>query len=119
MPVQENATVTAVAGAGVADDWDRSASAGAEKWSGEARAYYRERTERAPGEGTVDVFLRRELILETRTVLAMTLDTDDVITFTIDGRAGTFTGRAKTIPVTTLAGFPPALTTSRVVLEDA
>jgi hypothetical protein len=119
VPAQENATVTRVAGAGTSDDWDRAPGAGAEKWAGEARAYYREATERVPGDGSTDVFVRRELVLEVDDVLAMALDTDDVLTFTVDGRPGTRTGTARTIPTPTLAGVPSALRTSRVVLEDA
>lgn len=120
MPAQVNATVTIISAAGTPDDWDRAAAAGIEKWSGEARAYYRERAAREPGAaGAENVYTKRELIVDVADVLEMELDTDDVITFTVDGRSGTFTGTARTIPTPQLAGVPRALQTSRIILEDA
>jgi hypothetical protein len=118
MPPQSNATVTGVHGQGVAEDWDTAAAAGAAKWAGEARAYYRETLDRTTGDGTVTVITRRELIVDYADVAAMGLDTDDVITFTLDGDPAPRTGQAQAIPRKTLAGAPRALQTSRIVLED-
>lgn len=120
MPPQVNATVTAVVGAGTGDDWDRPAEAGAVKWTAGARVYYRETTDRVRGAtGGLDILERRELILDTADVDAMGLDTDDFITFTVDGDASVRTGSAKSIRRARLAGIPRALQTAKVVLEDA
>ena len=118
MPAQANATVTAIAGAGVADDWDRAGGAGAVKWNGSARAYYRERADRQAGADSTDVLTKRELVLDVADVDAMGLDLDDVLTFTVDGRAGALTGTARTVPRPRLAGVPRGLQTSRIILED-
>lgn len=118
MPAQANATVTAVGSAGIADDWDRPAAAGAAKWEGEARAYYRETLDRASGGGAVNVVERRELILDTADVDAMALDTDDVITFTVDA-LGERTGVARSIRRARLAGVPGSVQTAKIILEDA
>lgn len=119
MPAQANATVTRIAGAGVADDWDAPAAAGGNKWVGEVRGYYRESLDRVPSGGGVSVLKRRELILDYADVKAMGLDTDDVITFRVDGDAADSTGTAQTIPRRELGGVPRGLQTSRIVLADA
>ena len=119
MPEQANATVLGVAGAGTADDWDRPAAAGASKWSGEARALYREAADRVRDANADDVYTKRELILDVADVDAMELDTDDVITFRLDGQVDEQTGTARTIPRPRLAGVPRRLQTSRIILEDA
>lgn len=118
MPPQSNATVTAVVGSGKADDWDRPAAAGGAKWAGSVRAYYREATDRATIEGAVNVLERRELILDSADLDAMALDTDDVITFRVDGAAAAETGTAKAIRAARLAGVPRGLQTARVTLAD-
>lgn len=117
MPPQTNATVTAVTGQGRPDDWDTAAAPGAAKWNGAVRAYYRERMDRVAGAGTVTVVMRRELIVDIADLDAMGLDTDDVLTFDVDG-TGPHTGTAKAIPRTALDGIPAELQTSRMVLED-
>jgi hypothetical protein len=133
MPPQTNATVITVGEAhaatgGAVDDWDvqvpapaagSPALAALTKWSGAVRAYYRETGERVSVNGSTDVALKRELILDTADVLAMHLDTDDVITFDVDDRPGPVTGRAKVIPTPSMAGVPRALQTARIRLEDA
>lgn len=119
MPPQANVTVTRVTGGGRGDDWDRPAAAGPQKWAGAARAYYRETTDRVTGGGRLDVFLRRELIVDTADVEAMDLDTDDVITWRVDGSSVDSVGKAKFIPRKKLAGIPRGLQTSKVVLTDA
>jgi hypothetical protein len=118
MPAQSNATVTAVTGQGVPDDWDTAAVAGAAKWAGQARAYYRETLVELRGNGTVTPTLRRELVLDYADVDAMALDTDDVITFALDGDPAPRTAQANTIPRKLLGGIPRALQTSRIILED-
>lgn len=120
-PPQTNATLTAIAGAGAADDWDRPASAGASKWTGSIRAYYREKVDRvANGQGGVDVLVRRTLWVETAD-LPDELDTDDALTFRVDGDAADQIGTARTVARSRLpaAGVPSALQTTRMDLEDA
>lgn len=124
-PPQSNAVITRVTGATAAtggrDDWDEPAGAepagaGPLKWQGEARAYYRERTYRLAAAGADDVLLSRQLVLETARLRELGLDTDDVLTVTLDS-GPTFTGRAAVIEVRELAGIPAALQTSRLELE--
>lgn len=119
MPPQTNATVTAIAGQGKAEDWDTPAAAGAAKWAGEVRAYYRESLDRVTGNGTVDVVLRRELVIDYEDVDLMGLDTDDVITFRVDGRQADETASARVIPRRLLGSIPRTLQTSRIVLDEA
>lgn len=119
MPPQTNATVTAVTGQGRPDDWDTAAVAGAGKWAGEARAYYRESLVEVRGDGRVTTTLRRELILDYADVDAMGLDTDDVVTFRVDGRSADTLASAAVIPRKLLGGIPRELQTSRIILEDA
>lgn len=120
MPPQVNARLTRVQGATVAtggrDDWDAPAvepgDAGAEKWAGVADAYYRETHDRRP-DGRV---LVRELILDTATVTAAGIDTDDVLTFT-DPAGVERTARAAIVAIRELAGVPAELQTARLELE--
>lgn len=133
MPPQANATVTAVGEAhaetgGAVDDWDVQVAAPAGgspaalalvKWTGSVRAYYRETGERVSVNGTTDVRIKRELIIDTADALELEVDTDDVITFTVDDRPGPLTGRAVVIPTPSMAGVPRALQTARIRLEDA
>lgn len=121
MPPQTNATVTAVAGSGSGDDWDRPAVAGGAKWAGVIRAYYREATDRvaAGAGGTVDVAVRRELIVDTAALDELGLDTDDVVTFHVDGYPAESTGTARTIRRASLANIEPSLQTAKITLEDA
>lgn len=118
MPAQANATVTAVAGAGVRDDWDAPAAAGGAKWSGSVRAYYRERVDRQSGGDGVNIAVARSLIIDTADYDALGIDTDDVVTFTRDGGAEQ-TGTAKAVAPARLAGIPRDLQTTRIELEDA
>lgn len=118
MPPQTNATVTAVAGQGAPDDWDRPAAAGAAKFAGAIRGYYRESLVEVRGNGTVDVVLRRELVIDNDDVDLLELDTDDVLTFTVDGDPTPRSASAATIPRRRLAGVPRYLQTSRIILED-
>lgn len=118
MPPQSNATVTAVAGSGVRDDWDAPAAAGAAKWSGRVRAYFRSRVDRQGGGDGVNIALARSLIVDTADFDAMALDTDDVVTFTPDGGAEQ-TATAKAIAPARLAGVPRDLQTTRIEMEDA
>lgn len=119
MPPQTNAAVTRVAGSGSADDWDRPAAAGGQKWAGVIRAYYREATDRRAGEGAVDVAVARELIVDTAALDELGLDTDDVITFRVDGAGAETTGVARAIRRSQLEGVPRDVATSKITLEDA
>lgn len=118
MPPQVNAVVTAVVGAGIADDWDVPAAAGPAKWAGEASAYLRERVDRIATGDSYNVFVKRTLFLDTADVDAMGLDTDDLITFTPQGRPAQ-TSPAKAIAPARLAAIPTNLQTTRIELEDA
>jgi hypothetical protein len=117
MPPQTNATATAGAGGGRRDDWDVSAAAGAAKWAGEVRAYFRERVDRQSGGDGVNIAAARSLIIDSADFDAMALDTDDVVTFQPDG-AGQQTGTAKASAPARLAGIPRDLQTTRIELED-
>lgn len=135
MPPQANATITRVGEsrsdtetAGAIDDWDVQVPAPAPgspeadaliKWEGAARAYYRESTTRESQGGTTNVLLKRELILDTADAQAMGLDTDDVITFTVDGAVEASEARAQIIPTPRLARVSRGLQTARVRLADA
>lgn len=117
-PLQTNATLTAVAGSGTADDWDRPAVAGAAKWNGAARVYYREAVRRSAGAaGELDVATTYTLFVDTADFDLLDLDTDDVVSFTPDGET------AKTAKATTLARIAAPATglasvaTSRIELE--
>lgn len=119
-PPQSNATVSAVRGAGAADDWDRAGAAGVVKWVGQARAYYRESTSRETAEGgATNIVTKRELIVTMQTLGDFALDTDDVITFRPDGAPADLTGTAQAIPRVSLGGIPRSLQTSRIRLENA
>lgn len=127
MPLQHNATVTRLDRSGggqavPAGDWDRDTGdepgATDAKWSGAVRALYRETTDRVDdGQGGVNVLTRRELVIDTADVDALELDTNDVLTFTVDGEEDERIGQAKSIPRPRLAGVRRALQTARVVLE--
>lgn len=133
MPMHVNSTVTRVAepsdttAPGSSDDWDTpgvdspsdaAAGAGTQKWAGSIHAYYREKVERlADGSGGVNVLTRRTLYLDTADVELVTLDTDDVITFTARGQ--TMTGTARTLARAMLDGIPRPIQTTRVELDDA
>lgn len=114
-----NATVTAVRGGGSRDEWT-AAPAGLDKWTGSARGYYREREVRETGPGgATNRTLKRELVLTLADVTELGLDTDDVLTFTVDDLDEVLEGRAAIIPRLPGPGIPAALQTSRIVLEDA
>lgn len=120
-PPQANATITLVRGAGVADDWDQPGGVGAPKFAGEIRAYYRATTTRAAAPGAppaTAILTKRELIVTMDALDEIGLDTDDVITFRLDGADTDATGTAQAIPYRRLAGIPASLQTSRVRLED-
>lgn len=126
MPPQVNALVTAVRGQGEPDDWDTNegGDAGAAKWAGELRAYYREKADRVVDGGAVKIITRRTLWVDTpelRRALAAgdrplleALDTDDVITFTSRGRELELSAIA--IAPSELAGLG-AVQTTRIDLE--
>ena len=125
---QTNARLTAVNGATAAtggrDDWDapgaEPAGAGAQKWIGDAPAYYQERVTRLEdtGGGEANVVQARTLYLETATARAIGIDTDDVITFT-DPAGVSRTGNAQVVTYSELAGVPSGLQTTRIELTPA
>lgn len=116
--LQVNAHVTAIHGAGTADDWDRAGGPGAEKWAGRAPAYYQEKIDRVRGAGdAVDVLTRRTLYVDTAEADAMALDTDDVITLELD-RGPAVQAKALLIARAALDGFD-AVATTRIELEAA
>lgn len=126
MPPQTNATLTQVAGAGEgggagnADFGHGAAGApepGAAKWQGNERAYYQEKTVRVQTDAGTDVALQRMLIIDTGAIADL-IDTDDVLTFALDGQ-GAQTGTAATIARARLDGIPAELQTTRLVLSDA
>jgi hypothetical protein len=130
-PPQVNATLTSITGATAAtggrDDWDAArtavaagggaqpaepADAGPVKWTGAVRCYYRPVLERTAG----DMVERRTLIIPTTIALAAGLDTDDVVTFTVDGDATPTSARARMVSTPRLAGIPDSLQTARLEL---
>lgn len=122
-PLQTNATLEAVASAGNAPDWDQPGAAGAQKWAGAIRCYYRRKIQRvvAAGGASTDVVLERRLIVDTDdldALIAAGLDTDDTVTFTPDGQPQEH-GTATLIDRADLAGISASLRTSRIELEPA
>lgn len=112
---QTNATLTRVRGSGSGESYDDSDSApGAEKWAGQAEAYFRERRDRLfTGGGAEDRVLLAELIVAT----------DDPA---VDWRSGDYvdvdvagTRRVKLVERRQLDGIPPDVQTTRLTLEPA
>jgi hypothetical protein len=119
-PPQANATITAVRGAGVADDWDTPGSNGAVKWQGRARAYYRKTTTSETGQGgATNIVTKRELIVTMDALRELGLDLDDRITFRVDDAEEDATATAQSVPRVFLPEIPAGLQTSRIRLENA
>jgi hypothetical protein len=126
MPPQVNATLLKVSGAGEGGgtggdfghaDAGGDITPGPSKWTGERPAYYSERVTRTAGDTGTNVDILRELIIDTGDVADL-IDTDDVLTFALeDGPEQT--GTAREIARHRLAGIPPELQTTRLVLEIA
>lgn len=125
MPPQTNARLLAVHDAdaltGGLDDWDTQAApgsppAGAQKWAGDAPAYYRETVQRTITAGNVDVGDVRILWIDSTIARAASIDTDDVLTFT-DPTGVQRTARASSVARSELAGIPSILQTTRLELE--
>lgn len=126
MPPQVNATLTHVAGAGegggTLGDFGHAEAGGpvapgASKWTGILAAYYSEKTVVVAGADGPDQLLQRTLIIDTGDVADL-IDTDDVLTFALDGGAPQ-TGTAAMISRARLAGIPAELQTTRLTLADA
>lgn len=129
MPLQVNATLTAVngsdAGTGGRDDWDApvpaatdaTAPTGPVKWAGVADAYYVEQDVRAVGPAGVDVTTVRRLIIDSTVARASGVDTDDVLTFT-DPTGTVVHARASKVRISELAGVSASLQTARLDLEE-
>jgi hypothetical protein len=122
LPPQTNATLTAVGTSSEQpDDWDVPAAPGDPdaKWAGEVRVYYREKQDRITDGGSVNIFTRRTLFVDTRDLEAIELDTDDLVTFRVDGAGDDATGKAQAITTARLDGIPRELETSRIELDPA
>lgn len=135
MPPQTNATLTAITGATAAtggrDDWDEAldavedatrpvaepAGAGAEKWTGSVRAYYRERVVRDFTGDATNVTPTATLYVDTADLDGTVLDTDDVIVLELDG-VGQRTATASAIAASRLAGIPGTVATTRIELRE-
>lgn len=118
-PLQSNATLTKVSVPG-AKDWDEPAGAENQKWAPEGgeRVYFRQRVERHVDNGAVNVLQIRELILGGDSTAIEHIDTDDVLTFNLDGQDAQ-AGKASIITPTALAGMAPELATATIVLQPA
>lgn len=78
LPSITNATLTAVAGAGLSDDYDLGATGGSSKWSGEESVYFQRETERVERGGASDVIVGRSVVVSDE--LAVTWEIGDVLT---------------------------------------
>lgn len=132
MPLQVNATLTAVTGASAAtggrDDWDESPGLptidAPSKWTGSEDAYLLERRRNVWTPDGIDVVDERALIIDSDLAVTIGIDTDDVLTFT--GPTGaTYTARAASVAVRVAqaAGAPQrvanGLQTTRIDLTPA
>jgi hypothetical protein len=114
-PPQSNGALTKIARAAAPDDWDVNVAAGADKWAGRIRAYYREKVDRVQAGDELNVLTRRTAWVDTAELPAE-LDTDDVITLELD-TGELVTSPAKTIARARLEGLERVATT-RIDLED-
>lgn len=128
MPVQVNATLTAVAQPGATtgdrDDWDTPGTttetgAGAVKWQADPgiapNAYYRETLDRAQVGGDLNVTTRQVLYIDTALARLINVDTDDVLTFT-DPAGVTRTAQASNVALREL-DVAPQVSSTRVDLQ--
>lgn len=123
MPPQTNALLTAIrsstAATGGRDDWDdpavEPAGAGAAKWSGRARVYYREATALVTGDGTATRVPTRTVYLDTSLAFDAGVDADDVLELELDTGA-TVTAAAFAVAAASMPGIPAELCTTRVEL---
>lgn len=85
-PLQTNATLISVAAGGATEEPGsrRPAGAGAAKFAGAARVYYREKQERRRGAEGRDVVVRRTVIVDSRDP-AVDWDEGDVVALELDG----------------------------------
>lgn len=94
---QQNATLLQVNASGGTVDWDDPDNLGAEKFKGEASAYYNEKRGVDFGEGGARNFLtRRRLIVEAGRP-GIQFEEDDVVTFRFKRRRG---GKVETVQAT-------------------
>lgn len=132
MPLQVNATLTAVTGASAAtggrDDWDEAPAGPAgdapSKWTGSADAYLLQRRRNVWTPDGIDIVEERALIIDSDVATVIGIDTDDVLTFT--GPTGdVYAARAASVAVRTAqaAGAPQrvanGLQTTRIDLTPA
>lgn len=111
---QTNCLISKVTGGAVSEDWDTSAGAGSNVWTGSMPAYFRENRERVTGE-TADLVLRRSLIVQTD---ERDWAEGEIVTFRMDGGAEQ-TGQVKMIEARSLPGLPSGIQTTRLTLTDA
>jgi hypothetical protein len=109
---QTNATLTLVEAAGVSEDFDRPAGAGAQKWTGRAGVYLRQREERVTQGDRSSVVISRALIVPAS--LGIDWSEGDQLTLNRPTRA------PETVIVRGVEPFthPTAVGETRLVLED-
>lgn len=113
---QTNATLLKAEAAGAGESYEGPAGAGAEKWSGKADAYLRERRDRLrQARGEVRAMIR-ELIVDTNEP-AIDWRSGDIVTFRREGDDADTTVAIRTVERRALAGA--AHQTTRLTLEDA
>lgn len=116
--LQTNANVTTLTGSAGAADWDRPAGIPPEKWAGDTRAYYREKSQRVFGDGTTDVVVTRTVWLPALHVLAGMIDGDDTLTIATDA-GDVVEARVKAVAIARPTGDVPAdVATCRIDLEN-
>lgn len=105
---QTNATLVRVRAAGASEDYDQSAGTGAEKWTGRAGVYLRQRDERVTTGQSSSVVIARALIVPD---LPVTWEEGDELELD-DGQ---------TVTVRGIEPFrhPTAVSEIRLLLEDA
>lgn len=109
---QTNATLTEVAGPGLAEDYDTVATVGTAKWTGRAAAYYSERSDRVEQSDTSSIVVTRALIVSAG--LKVEWSQGDTLTFTY--RNSPVTGQVRAVERHQLPGVPNG--TVRLTLED-
>lgn len=108
-----NARLTLVRAGGQAEDYDRAAAAGADKWKGTAGVYLSERRERIEAAGTSSVIVTRSVVAPG--ALPVDWQEGDVLTLTPDGESP----QKPQVRAVEHHRHPGAPSTVRLTLEDA
>lgn len=103
-----NATLTAISGGGLAEDYDTPASAGSARWTGSVGAYVVDELVRAVSPGRVDELRKTSIVLPAG--IARKAQRGDALTFTYQGVDQTRT--VGDIRITEVVG------TARLTFED-